>query len=90
MADDKGAVSEQLLAMLRCPSNQSRLVHAEQQLLQRVNQAIEEGKLHNVGGAAVEDPIDGGLIREDGSLLYPVIDQIPVMLPDEAIEVSQL
>ena len=86
----QGSVSPQLLALLRCPRDQSRLQPAEPELVRRVNQAASEGRLQNVGGILVENPIDGALVRADGALLYPVFDQIPVMLPDEAIEVSNL
>jgi len=30
------------------------------------------------------------LLREAGDLLYPIVDQIPVMLYDEAIALDQL
>ena len=35
-------------------------------------------------------PIEAGLIREDDAYLYPVRDEIPVMLIGEAIELSQV
>ena len=50
-----------------------------------VNQAIAAGGLRNKGGEAVTEPIGGGLVREDGKLLYPIRDEIPVMLVEEAI-----
>ena len=33
--------------------------------------------------------IDGGLMRARGDLLYPIIDGIPMLLRDEAIEIDQ-
>jgi uncharacterized protein YbaR (Trm112 family) len=33
----------------------------------------------------VKEAIDGGLIRADGKLLYPIRRNIPVMLVDEGI-----
>ena len=39
---------------------------------------------------AVSEPLDEGLIREDDKVLYPVREDIPIMLIDEAIELDTL
>jgi uncharacterized protein YbaR (Trm112 family) len=33
----------------------------------------------------VTEPVDGGLVRSDGRFLYPIRDDIPIMLVEEAI-----
>jgi uncharacterized protein YbaR (Trm112 family) len=66
-------VDPQLLAILVCPETRTPLHEAA------------EGRLRNRAGQAVEGPIQGGLIREDGRVLFPIVDGIPVMLIDEAI-----
>ncbi len=38
----------------------------------------------------MKDRIEEGLVREDGKVLYPVRDDIPVMLLDEAIRLDTL
>jgi len=38
----------------------------------------------------VTEPIQAGIIREDGQYLYPVRDDIPIMLIGEAIEVASV
>lgn len=63
---------------------------ADDQLVANLNRAIESHRLVNVGGHPLKIRIDGGLIRAAGDLMYPIIDRIPVMLPDEAIELSQI
>lgn len=83
-------VSDQLLEILRCPQDQSPLTRAEAAQIERINALIEAKQLTNVGGDRVEKRLDGGLVRAAGDRLYPVIDRIPVMLPDEAIDLSQL
>jgi len=83
-------MDSEMLNILRCPVDHSTLTLAEDSLIAKVNRAIEAGKVASVGGTTIEKPIDSGLIREAGDLLYPVVDSIPVMLHDEAIDLSQL
>ena len=42
--------------------------------------------LRNRGGEPVRAAITKALVREDGKVLYPVDDGIPVMLIEESIE----
>lgn len=83
-------LSDHTLAMLRCPNDRSTLRLADLALLTRLNAAIVANRVRNQTGHRVERPIDGGLIRAAGDLLYPIVDQIPVMLFDEAIPLGQL
>lgn len=78
-------IDPQLIEILACPEDHSRLTPAEPALIERINTAISAGKVSNRGGAVVEESIAGGLIREDGKWLYLIRDEIPVMLIDEAI-----
>lgn len=89
-AFDPGAVSDVLLPELRCPESHSRLVLADKELLERLNRQIAAGAIRNAGGSVVERAIDGGLVREDGRILYPVLDGIPIMLIDEGIPLEPL
>jgi uncharacterized protein YbaR (Trm112 family) len=78
-------IDKELLDILVCPENRTRLELADAKLVEKLNQAIAAGELNNRAGEPVTEPIDGGLVREDGTLLYPIRDDIPVMLTDEAI-----
>ncbi|HKI98130.1 MAG TPA: Trm112 family protein [bacterium] len=78
-------IDEQLLEILACPEDKSPVRLAEAELVARINAAIAAGRLQNRGGVPVTEPIDGGLVRADGKWLYPIRDDIPVMLIDEAI-----
>jgi uncharacterized protein YbaR (Trm112 family) len=83
-------VDPALLEILVCPETRQPVRPADEALLGRLNEAIGAGEVTNRGGDAVEDPVDEGLVREDGKVLYPVREDIPIMLIDEAIEVDRL
>ena len=82
-------IDANLIEILRCPQDRSRLRIAAPEIVDRINAAIQSGVAVNLAGERLSKRIDGGLVREAGDLLYPVVDDIPVMLPDEAIELSR-
>ena len=82
-------VDPELLSILVCPENKQPVVLADDDLVGKINSAIEAGAVKNRGGEAVDTPIDAGLVREDRAFLYPIRDDIPIMLIDEAIPLDQ-
>ena len=88
--ETRDLINQQLLEILRCPQDQSALTVADGQLVERLNQRIAAGQIVNLAGQSLDKKIDGGLVRAAGDLMYPVVDGIPVMLPDEAIALSQV
>ncbi len=77
-----------LLNILVCPETKQPVRLAGDEMLARVNRGIEEGTLRTRGGEAPGAPLEAGLVREDGRLLYPVRDDIPIMLVDEAFDLE--
>ncbi len=84
------ALSPDLLEILRCPDDRTPLKLAEPDMVDKLNAAIEAGSIKNKEGKAVSEKIDAGLVREDGKIVYPVRDDIPVLLIDEGIPTDQL
>lgn len=83
-------VDAELLKILVCPENKTPVVLADDAVLAAANAAIEGKTLKNRAGQSIEETIDGGLIREDKAYMYPIRDDIPIMLIDEAIPLDQL
>ena len=83
-------VDPELLEILVCPETHQPVRPAEAPLLERLNQAIRAGKVTNQSGVGVTQPVEEGLVREDDKILYPVREEIPIMLIDEAIELDKL
>ena len=79
-----------LLDILVCPETRQPVAMAAGDLLSRLNAAIESGDTVNRAGDPVGEPVAEGLVREDGRILYPIRDGIPIMLIDESIEVGGL
>jgi len=78
------------LSILCCPETQQSLAVADGSLLDRVNQGISRGILVNVGQKLVSDQIEAGLVRADQKVLYPIRENIPVLLIEEGIALDQL
>ena len=80
------ALDSTLLSILACPEDKTPVTLAADDVVAGINDAIGAGTLSNRGGDKVTEAIEAGLVREDGKYLYPVRDDIPVMLIEEAIE----
>ena len=78
-------IDPELLEILACPETKMPVRLADAELVEAINAAISRGALKNAGGETVTEPIDAGLIREDDKTLYPIRDDIPIMLIEEAI-----
>lgn len=78
-------IDPKLLEILCCPETKEDVALADAELIGRINQGISQGSVKNRRGVQVTERIDGGLVRKDGKYLYPIRQDIPIMLIDEAL-----
>jgi uncharacterized protein YbaR (Trm112 family) len=83
-------IRKEFLDLLRCPLDHGPLCNAGGDLVNRLNTLVTAGRLRNRAGDAVTRRIDGGLINQSSTILYPVRGEIPCLLVDEAIPLDQL
>ena len=82
---DPPMLDPELLALLVCPETRQELTPADPAEIARLNEAIGQGRVRNVAGGTVAEPVDAALVRADRTVAYPVRDDIPVMLIEEGL-----
>lgn len=83
-------IDQELLSILCCPETKQDVSLAGDDLIASLNARIQRGEIKNKAGQAVQEPLDGGLLRADKRILYPVREDIPVMLIEEGIPLEGL
>ena len=78
-------IDKDLLAILCCPDTKQDVSLADEALITKLNEAVRRGQLTNKANKPITEPLDGGLIRSDRKILYPIREDIPVMLIEEGI-----
>lgn len=86
----KVTIAPDLLAILCCPETKQDVSLADETLIGKLNAAVSQGTLHNKAKKTVTEKLDGGLIRADQKILYPIREDIPVMLIEEGIPLEQV
>jgi uncharacterized protein YbaR (Trm112 family) len=82
-------VDGKLLEILCCPVSKSPLTMLGRKKLDKLNTAIGAGEVLYVGGEKVEDPLQEALITADGKVIYPVQEDIPILLEENGIGTTQ-
>ena len=83
-------MDKRLLTILRCPVTHKGLSLARSATLHAVNTAIAAGGIANREGKVLDESLSEALITDDGKVLYPVVNGIPVLLESEAVNMEQL
>jgi uncharacterized protein len=79
-------IDPELLGILCCPETHQPLAVASPQLVEQINQRIRAGQVIAKTGRKVTEPIQGGLLRQDRQVLYPIRHHIPILLLEEALQ----
>ncbi len=82
-------IDGKLLEILCCPVSKTPLTRLPASRLKKLNDAISAGAVQYVRGETVEDPLREALITEDSKVIYPVIDEIPILLEERGIGTTQ-
>lgn len=83
-------IDGKLLEILCCPVSRTPLTRLSQARLDKLNAAITAKQLRYVGGDTVETNLTEALITEDSKVIYPVEDDIPMLLEERGIGTTQL
>ena len=83
-------IDGKLLEILCCPVSKTPLTHLPGGKLKHLNKSIAAGEVQYVRGDQVEEPLREALITEDSKVIYPVIDDIPILLEEKGIGTTQL
>ena len=78
-------IDKELLEILVCPETGEPLEEAGQEIIERLNELVETGTLVDRSGERVFEKIEGGLICRGGKYLYPVRENIPILLIESSI-----
>ena len=62
----------------------------QQAQLDQLNASIAESKIKNRADELVTQALEEALVTRDGKLAYPVRDDIPVLLEEQGIALTQL
>lgn len=82
-------VDSKLLEILCCPVSKTPLTVLGEAKLEKLNASIASGEALYVDGSKVSGPLQEGLITQDGKVIYPVQDNIPVLLEEKGIGTVQ-
>ena len=84
------SIDAKLLDILCCPVSKTPLSRLERNRLDKLNKAIAAGEVDQVDGTAITQTLREALITTDNKVIYPVIDDIPVLLSERGIGTTQL
>jgi len=83
-------IDGKLLEILCCPVSKTPLTRLTAGRLKTLNEAISAGQVQYVRGEQVDQPLREALITEDSKVIYPVVDEIPILLEEKGIGTTQL
>ncbi len=83
-------MNKRLLSVLCCPVTHKGLSVVRADQLKKINTAISAGRLANRDGAILSESLKEALVTDDGKIMYPINDGIPVLLEGASVALNQL
>jgi len=83
-------VDRRLLDLLCCPVSRSPLGLLGPSDRELINLAITQGDIKTVDGVTVIGALANALVSADRKVIYRIVDDIPVLLPEEGIGTAQV
>ena len=83
-------MKKKILSMLCCPITHSPLSKITEKQLIALNSAIDEGLIIDRDQNIIKINISDALVNEEGIILYPIEEGIPVLLENRSISLKQL
>lgn len=83
-------MDKRLLDFLCCPTTHQSLRLLTRGELDLLNRAIDVGDLAHADGSPCNERVSAALLTHDGSRIYRIDDDIPVMLADLSIASNQV
>ena len=84
------SIDGKLLEILCCPVSKTPLIRLPASKLGKLNRAIANDEIQYIHGEAVEKELKEALVTEDMKVIYPVVDDIPILLEEHGIGTTQL
>lgn len=78
-----------LLEILCCPVSKTPLQALSPDKLEKLNTEIANGEALYIGGDTIAQPLCDALITVDAKVIYPVENDIPVLLEEKGIGTTQ-
>lgn len=82
-------VDSKLLEILCCPVSKTPLTVLGEEKLDKLNKAIKGDDVLYVDHSKVSEPLQEGLITDDGKVIYAIRDNIPILLEEKGIGTAQ-
>ena len=82
------AISQDLLDIICCPTTKQDISLVSDDILNKLNQLQSDNQLTFKDGKLVTYPLSGALITKDQITIYPIRQDIPILLEEESIAAS--
>lgn len=82
-------MNDWLLEILKCPISGEKLQIAGSDLVASLQAKQQSAALFSHKGIQLDEPFEGGLTNQSATYFYCISDDIPSLLPDEAVSIAR-